>query len=371
MKYFLICLLFLLPSASVYGEERMTSLEQRIATLELQNAEFYHDLDEKKSAGLASRITEQISISGLLEFEAIAEGRQFQGASTDSSSDLSLATAQLGFDAEVNQQISGNLLLLFEEGEELTLDEAAINLVSAAWYGRFGRQYLPFGNFSNHFISDPLTLVLGETRETAILAGHQPDNFAMAVFVFNGDAEKISEGEDHIRDWGVSLGVTPLEHVELGASYISDLADTDAELPLTVENRYRTCVAGWSAYTVIGFGALEVSAEILGAVESFAASDLDADGDGAGDQPLAWNVELAWDLTESVELAARYEGSREFAGQPGTQYGLCASWGAWENLSLSLEYLRGEFDSLFAPVDGSGYRQENRDLVTAQLAMLF
>lgn len=371
MKYILITLVLLLPGTGAFGEPRITSQEQRIEILERKDSEFYHDLKEKKTAGLASLLTPQISISGLLEIAAGAEKRRFLNADTDSSGDLSLATAQLGFDVKVNERISGSLNLLSEEGENFNLDEATINLAGNRWNGRFGLQYLPFGKFYSHFLSDPLTLILGETQQTAILGGYRHELFSLSAFVFNGDAEKLSEGEDHIRDWGASLSVTALKHVELGASYISDLTDTDAELALAVENRYRTGVGGWSVYTVVGFGAFEISAETLGAVESFATSDLDVDGDGAGDQPLAWDVELAWDLTEKVELAARYEGSTEFAGQPETQYGLCASWGVWENLSLSLEYLHGEFERLLAPVDESGHRQEIRELVTAQLAMIF
>lgn len=37
-----------------------------------------------------------------------------------------------------------------------------------------GRQYIPFGNFDSHFVTDPLTLLLGETNEGALVGGYRP-----------------------------------------------------------------------------------------------------------------------------------------------------------------------------------------------------
>jgi hypothetical protein len=160
-----------------------------------------------------------------------------------------------------------------------------------------------------------------------------------------------------------------MENVELGASYLSDLADTDAELL----EEYTERVGGWSAYAVLGFGDFEFSGEFLGATESFDAADLDEDGNGSGDKPAAWNLELSYAVAENIEVALRYEGSDEFAGQPERQYGVAASWAPWEHVNLALEYLRGEFDNDFAGdlASDGGSPADKRDLVTAQLAFEF
>ncbi|BCR05707.1 hypothetical protein DESUT3_27760 [Desulfuromonas versatilis] len=347
-----------------------STVEKRMSELEARQAELYHTLAEKKTAGLASQISERLTISGLIEVEAVAEDVKFRGGGSEGASDLTLATAQLGFDAKLTEAISGNLIFLFEEDgdEDIEVDEAAISFNHGPWNARVGRQYVPFGVFNSHFISDPLTLELGESRETALLAGWGNGVFGLSAFAFNGDAEKQGE-EDHLRDWGASLVLTPVEGLELGASYLSDLADTDAELLGGVD--YRRRVGGWSAFAVANAGPFELSGEILGAVRSFAAGDLDVDGDGSGDKPLAWNLELAWYALEALEFAARVEGSDEFADQPELQYGVGASWGVWENTSLSLEYLRGEFDPDFSSPDDAGRMADRRHLVTAQLAYEF
>jgi len=343
------------------------SIEERLRSLEEQQAEFYHTLAEKKAAGLASKITDRITISGLIEVEGSAENLDFADGSTDAGSDLTLATAQLGFGVKLTEEVRGNISFLYEEdATDLEVDEAAIDFDYAPIFARVGRLYVPFGVFHSHFISDPLTLELGETRETALLIGYGHELFSLSAFAFNGDAEKAGE-EDHIRDWGASLVLTPAEGVELGGSYLSDLADSDAEL---LGDEYQRRVAGWSAFATAERGPFGASAEILGAVKSFAAADLDADDDGRGDKPLAWNLEVSWAPQENVELAARYEGSDEFAGQPERQYGIDVSWSPWEYTTLSLEYLRGEFDHGFG-VDDDGNLLDRRDLVTAQLAVEF
>jgi len=245
------------------------------------------------------------------------------------------------------------------------VDEATIDLAQGLWSARIGRQYLPFGVYNSHFISDPLTLALGETRETALLAGYRRENLSLPAFLFNGDVDKNGAG-DHLGDWGASLVLTPTAGIEVGGSFLSDLAESDAELLSTYGSR----VGGWSTFAVLERGPFEVSAEVLGAVQAFAAADLDTNGDADGDRPLAWNLEVAWTPVELVELAARYEGSSEFAGQPERQYGVSASWSPAEHVSLALEYLRGTFDHAFG-VDVDGNILDKRDLVTAQLAVAF
>ncbi len=379
MKYLLFCTCLLLSpaltrahdDAPIPGTGEQHTVEERLQALEAHQTELYHTLEEKKAAGLDSAITDRLTVSGLIEVEAAASDVASDDGSSDAASDLTLATVQLGLGISLNEIMSGDVSLLFEEGAfgaddtDLEIDEAALNFAHGPWSGRVGRQYLPFGVFHSHFISDPLTLALGETRETAVLAGYAYGPAALKAFAFNGDAEKTGE-EDHIRDWGASLVLTPAEGVEVGGSYLSDLADSDAELL----EEYTRRVGGWSAFAHLERGRLTLDGEVLGASKRFAASDLDSDGDGRGDRPLAWNLEVAWTPVEDVELALRYEGSDEFAGQPERQYGADVSWSPWEHTTLSLEYLHGEFDRDFS-ADDDGNVLDRQDLVTAQLAFEF
>ncbi len=371
MKALTTLILLLLPClALAQGTDELIELKQRVAALEKRNAELYHNLEGKKEAGLDTQLSKYLTLSGLLEVEAAAESVHFRGGKSDSASDLTLATAQLGLGITVNENIGGDLIVLYEEAEgednDIEIDEATINFEFGSLNGRVGRQYVPFGNYYSHFISDPLTLELGETRSTALRAGYAGEKWALSGFVFDGDADKNND-EDHIDDFGASLVLTPAAGIEFGASYLSDLAESDAGMV----DDYRRRVAGWSTYAVAGIGPVELSAEALGALRSFSAEDLDENGDGKGDKPLAWNVEAAVYPASNFEVALRLEGSDEIAEAPELQYGICSSWSPIEHLSLSLEYLRGEFDRDFAPADDDNNSGRYRDLVTAQLAIEF
>ncbi len=339
------------------------TLQERVEALEKRDAELYHTLEEKRAAGRMSLIAERISISGLIELEAMYERLDLKGGGDESSSDLVLATAQLGIGAEVTDHLAATLILLYEEDEAaVTVDEATLDYSRDNWSSRMGRQYLPFGAYPSHFLSSPLTNELGETQNTALLLGFEQEWFAVSAFLFNGPAGHTAD-VGHLNDWGVSVAATPVPGVEFGVSFLSDLADSGAELVPGMN--YAKRVPGWSAYGIAALGPVEILGEVLGATTAFSAVDLDGDGDGSGDRPWAWNLEVSTEVGESVEVAARIEGSDEFTDQPELQYGACVSWSPWENVSTSLEILRGEFDDAF----GGG--ADSRTLFTAQLAAEF
>jgi len=344
-------------------------LAARISALEANQAELYHTLAEKKEPANLTAIAERISLSALLEVEATTQSLKLQGGETASTSELSLATAQLGFGFTPLEQASFDISLLYEgEGSDLEVDEAFVELHGGALSARVGQLYLPFGVYSSHFVSDPLVLELGETRETAVVGTLDVTPVTLSLFAFNGSSERLGDREDHLRDWGASIEAAPTDGLTLGAGYLSDLADSDADLLLdemsNPDNLYTSRVAGWTAFVALEFGPFGLSLEGLGAVERFHVDDLDSDGDGKGDQPYAYNLEVYRQFGDQLELAARYEESHELTSQPKRQYGMCGSWGVQENLSVSLEYLYGEFEQGFAPDD-----EDTRHLTTLQLAL--
>lgn len=346
-----------------------SGFEERLSALEERQAELYHTLAEKKGAGLAEQLTAQLTISGLLEIEASGDTLAFADGSSDSASDLTLATAQLGFGMKLNDALGGNLIFLFEEGGDLEVDEAAIDLKQGAFFARVGRHYLPFGAYHSHFISDPLTLALGETRATALQLGYKSDLMTFSVFAFNGTANQAGS-EDHLGDGGARLTVTPLAGVEFGGSYLSNLAASNAEL---LSADYARRVDAWSAFLHLEHGPLFFEAEYLAALRAFAAVDLDGDSDGQGDQPRTWNLETAFRPTATVKVALRYEGSSEFSGQLQQQYGAVVSWSPWAHTTLACEYLHGDFKQSFSGdlASSSASPADKRDLITAQIAYEF
>ncbi|MHB8895107.1 MAG: hypothetical protein ACYC99_08035 [Candidatus Geothermincolia bacterium] len=177
--------------------------------------------------------------------------------------------------------------------------------------------------------------------------------FALATFIFSGDAREDGE-EKHVEDWGAAMTVAPAKGVELGVSYLSDLANTDAGLFADAGNVYHGRVAGWSAFAVVALEPVEFSAEALGALESFAAAD-------GGGRPEAFNLEIAYDPAPSVEFALRYEWGHDLPNAVERRYGAATSWSPWKQVSLTAEFLRVEMGD-----DGAA-----ENLVTARVALEF
>lgn len=315
--------------------------------------------------GTAWSESDAYRLGGVVEVEAgfVNEDDPAEG----DSSDIALATVEIGLDATINKNVEAHMLLLYEDGEEFTVDEGTITLSDKLGYFiTVGKMYVPFGVFNSHFISDPLTLELGETNETAILIGYGNDMFDISIGAFNGDFDDVSKGDtvgadDNIDDFVASIIVSPVNGITFGASYISDIADTDAELgdPFfdnvsgVYTDVYDDVVAGYSAFISASLGPVTIEAEYLAAAEKFDKADITTE-----DQPSTFNVEVAYAISEAAELALRYEGAEDLEIEK--QYGIAYSRELYENTSFALEYIVGEYEN-----------DDERSAVTAQLGIEF
>ncbi|ABA88136.1 hypothetical protein Pcar_0881 [Syntrophotalea carbinolica DSM 2380] len=315
---------------------------------------------------------DRISLSGLIEVEAGYIDIDSDDPEADGDeSDLTLATVELGIDVDLIKHVSGHVLLLWEEDdtEPLDVDEATIRLDGEdviPLYLEAGKLYVPFGNFESHFISDPLTLELGETRESAAIVGYANDLFDVSFGVFNGDIDEDGK-DDHIDSFVASAVytmpddvVTDLE-LTTGISWISNLADSDVLTDEIDGDNIRDKVSGISLFVIANWQErLTFIAEYLGALDSFDAGELAFDG-GKALEPKTWNLELGYAISEKLTVAAKYEGGDDLGDLlPENQYGLVAGYALFEGTSLSLEYLHGEFAN-----------DDEQDILTAQLAFEF
>jgi len=330
----------------------------------------------------------EVSIGGVVEIETGGEDNNITG---DDSSDNVLATVELGVDAKLNDFASARVLLLWEEDDTdpLDMDEGVITLSSP--YGltlTAGKMYIPFGNFDSSFISDPLTLELGETNKSALIFSYGNDFFELSAGGFNGDHDKI--GDDNIDDVVASLTITPNENITFGVSYISDLAESDFDLTTGTRGTWDAFLgttlmditpltkntAGLAGFISITAGPITISAEHIEAEGSFDPADLNSDAStGTKEDPTTYNYELAVALNDSVTVALKREGSDDFVAfdvedgytldMPDKQVGVAVSLNLFEGVGLAFEYLDGTFN------DPGPTGKDDRQLYTAQLALEF
>ncbi|MBW2012716.1 MAG: LbtU family siderophore porin [Deltaproteobacteria bacterium] len=333
----------------------------------------------QKQEGILEKWADKITLSGVIEAEAGYEDYDYDNPATndEDSSDITLATVELGVDVDITKHVKGHVLFLWEEDdtEPVDVDEGFITLDGAdvvPLYLNVGKLYVPFGNFESHFISDPLTLELGETRESALSVGYVNEWMDVSVSAFNGDIDETGE-DNHIESYVAAASFSlPQELISNfgiagGVSYISNIADSDG-LEGETPGQIKDYVGGFNAFLSISFiDKFFLECEYLGALDEFKANELSFDG-GKEFQPETWNFELAYAATDRLEIAVKYEGGDDLGGPlltedqflPEDQYGVAVTYGLFESTSLSLEYLHGEFEN-----------DDERDLVTTQLAVEF
>lgn len=319
------------------------SLEDRIEQLE----------DAIKRKPESDKWYDRIQISGLIEVEASHGKIDFKdpAAGDEKTSDVDLATVELVMDAKIAAHVEGHVMFKYED-DDLFVDEGFITLSGTESFPAYliaGRQYIPFGNYDSQFVTDPTTLILGETNEGAVVAGYRygGEMVDVSVGAFNGRAKKIGK-DDAIDSFVGSIVVNPFENLMLGASYTSNLAGSDSFSEAVVDkDNLDSLVGGWSAFLTFEFlERFKVIGEYVGALDSFKAGEIYDAADTKERKPSAWNVELGVAVIDNLELAARYEGSDDGGAEflPESQYGVVLNWGIFENTNLALEYLHGEYE---------------------------
>ena len=302
--------------------------------------ELYHDLQEKKEAGLMKEIAPGIRLGGLFEIESIYSTNGGDAWSLD------LATAEVNVDAIVSENITAGIVLLFEEGDDFfAVDEATValnELLASDLYIVGGLMTLPFGTYATHFIDDTLGQVLGETSEVAVQLLYLKDMFSLSGTVFNSDVDKAGE-DDVIEDFIVTGSITPVENLTLTASYISNILNSDELSDMLEADTVTDIATGIAAAVAYVNGCIQIDAEYLFVVDEIKMADLDLDDDGdADDSPWALNLEVAY-CVPKWELALKYETADEFEVK--SRYGIAASKFIAENTLITVQFLHSELDA--------------------------
>lgn len=353
-----VCLalsLFVLPAVALDIDTKgeIENLRKRIEKLEGRKA-------KPGEAFVIEALGRKLTFWGSIELEAYFR----EGGGGDSTSNITLATAQLGVALEITDNIGGHIVFLHEEedgAEPIEIDEANITLfhpekVMGGRVGFFGgKLYVPFGNFASGFISDPLTLELGETNNTAAVLQWANELADIRIGFFNGEVDKAGE-DDMIDALVASLTVAPAKGVNLGTSYISDLAESDIGL-VDDESLYESGVGAVSVFATLEYAAFTLDAEYLFATGNFDQALVGAGTDLTGRRPSALNIELGFVPAERWYLGARYEKADDLLNDP-SRYGAVASFGIFKNTVMALEYL----------LEDAG---DTSHTVTAQLAFKF
>jgi hypothetical protein len=313
-----------------------------------------------------------LEFSGAVEVEA-SSSEDYAGASRN---DIAVATVAMGVDVTLNERVSSHVAFLYEEDDtDFGVDEATITLgLSDAAAVTAGKMYVPFGRYDSLMVSDPQTLEMGETVETVLMLSMENKGFYGSVYLFNGDSEEastVASGDDDDISSGFDLGYAMDERFDISVSYISNIADSEALQALEDSGsnvgEVDSKVAGGSISVMASYQGAALLAEHVMALESFSNGDLDGTVTNE-EQPTATNIELGFDMGNSLMLAAAYQMTDEarFIGLPEKTVSAAVSYEVLPGASLAAEYATMED---YAVSDGGS--GETATAITMQLAVEF
>jgi hypothetical protein len=364
-----------MPVMAETDAERVERLEKEIQALK----DAYLGGTPQRVKKIAEREKEvswfdKIEVGALIEAEA-GYVSPYEG---DSESDIVVATFAPYIISDVNDWIGVEGALLYEEDDtDLEVDIATVSIANpekTPFYSIIGQTYMPFGVYETNMVSDPLTLEIGETRETAIQVGAATGGFNVNVYTYNGDVDK--DGKEKINSYGAAIDYgmeTDSVAFAIGASYTNNLGDSDALQEGVVVGNDR--VPGYSAYGIVEFAGFNLIGEYLAASKEFDSADYGFDGRGA--KPNAYNVELGYGFATAGKdstIAIGYQASDEAIDLelPKSAILVAYSVDLMTNTSLAFEYAAlkdyDESDTGTLVANGTG---KSGSSFVAQLAVVF
>lgn len=301
---------------------------------------------------------------GKLEFGGKYEGEfGYVMAEGDDESDFSMAKAELEAQMRLAPNVSGHALFLYEQGkhnDNVTVEEGTVDLKLPVKPFQelslsLGVMIVPFGEFNSHFVSDPFTKDIGETRHGALrlAASHEIVNTSVAFY--NGKVDVEGSNNAQISDMAARVAFSLPEAafgkgmtISLGASFITNVAEAGDLHVLCASGVSERCM-GSGGFICLGAMGVFLEGEVitaLGDIESL---------DGMTLKPRAFNVELGYSLPGiPVEIAGRFEQLSEDGDNSTDRFGGVVSIGLFKKTaSLAIEFLRtSNSDSAYNSIGG-------------------
>ncbi|MFO0751816.1 MAG: LbtU family siderophore porin [Thermodesulfovibrionales bacterium] len=225
-------------------EELKAGGEAQKAEVNRETAEAIEQAPPKEEAGW----TKRLKVSGLLEGEYRWRKRSdVSNRNSGSASDLYLRRFELGLEAQPKDWMKVSSVLNSEwvgdsvnQGDEkITVDQAIITFQKKEFpvYLVLGKRTQPFGVFTNHLVTDPMTQDAYEAKRVGVSLGMTgPLGLDVSATVYKGEvqmdrllgsglfeAARTGAPADDVASYIFSSSVSPLEdHLTFFLSYLSE-----------------------------------------------------------------------------------------------------------------------------------------------------
>ena len=311
--FFAIAIFILWPVHSAKAENNEADHEAKQRLKQIEEIE-----EEEKRAGALNPIIqeifgEKVRLNGGVEFNyEYLDVEDIGDENSDSSSDFFMSTAELALGVFFNEWSKTKIVVTAEdvgqqdEDGKIRLDEAiaALKSMHVPLYFIGGKTVMPFGVFEDHLIEGTLAEDLYEIDEWGATLGYNPDFYGLDISfsvyrnaqvienLQNEDTHDFRAGrqkEDSFRSFIANVTLEPIEDtLTLSAFYDSEPGDG---------NRNQSIGGAFS----LNYWKFTLDAEYVTALEREKGDNEEENKENAR------VVGLAFDLSDSLQLATRYE----------------------------------------------------------------
>ncbi len=279
----------------------------------------------------------QITAEGLIEVEA---------SHTDQ---LLTPSAELATIITANSNWSGQINLIHQEADDLTIDEVTLKYQKDNVEIRIGQMVLPFLQLESNFISDPQTLELTETNTQALSGKLEWQKLSLETTLFR--ASYLNRNID-----SVILGTNyKWSHWVFGAGYISNLTGSGffTERSLEISNS----APAVSFFIKTSSAKYKLILEYVTALREL--KGINYNNNDFNILPSSIQIELSYNL-KTIILIIGIQATKDGPKLPKNRLLAAVQLPFNKNTTISLEYAGDELN------------QEHRDhTLTGQLALIF
>lgn len=319
------------------------------------------------------------SISGLMEIEYSYLKSKGGNINTEEN-DFNLANLELLLEVQPHDYLYSFINFQYEDDDEnVKVDEGGVligNTDKFPLYLKAGKFVVPFGKYDSNFVTDPLTLELGETNEGAFEVGGVYKGLKVSAFAFRADYSDNENDKDMNYGFNVEMDFEDLlpENMAFSISsyFISSMAESACFEDFAEENEIghlKKYVKGAGVSSTVGIYNFTIIFEYISALNKFSKNYYNIDKEL---KPWAFNIESSYTFSYfkdlEMTLAAKYEKGEELFIDDIKRYGGVIGVEILKNrymtALINLEYLRIKTDVL-------NDRNLKDDSFIAQLAVAF
>lgn len=287
----------------------------------------------------------------------------------DTTGDINLGSSEIDVDAVINKSVEGFIAIVYDDAPPLDggprvsnsvfrLNLGFINigdLDKTPFYFTAGQLYVPYGRYASAMVSSPLTVQLMRTKTRTFMIGYKSQNDTgpfLTAYGFRGLTTVGASGVGGLNG-GYLFSINNIS-LELGGGYIYSINDAANTQRTDFGNRnqfggfgsFRGTedvghVPGANAYGILRFDRYNLTAEWVGATQSYRVQDLSFNGYGA--RPSAGQLEIgatfhALNKPASVGLGYQWSKDSLALGIPKRRISGVFNISLWRDTVQSIEY---------------------------------